>query len=344
MVKNANRILFLILLCIVDIVTMAQSESPESRYESIRSRLDSNDIVKMSQQERAKVKSIVLKYWGRKKVIGNYQGMELYSMYFRGFPKQLKGFPELKWLKIQSFPIYKTDFGFSELSKLEYLYLLSDSLNTFPVGIKGSKSLIKVDFSGNDFEEIPSWLFEIQSLKEVVISNQIKNQKFLKLPLLSKNADSLIKLDLSKSKIYDLNSGFLKFPNLVHLDVSNTYISDLPENLSKLSKLNYLDISNTRLKELPKEVYKLNLEHLNISGCNLINELSERIILLNNLRVLDLRNTDIKKLPEELWSLPKLQLLYLPNNKEFKRWYLGNKERIDKINKNGQLQIFGTND
>lgn len=122
---------------------------------------------------------------------------------------------------------------------------------------------------------------------------------------------NVVRLDLSKSKLLNLDYDFRKFVNLQWLDLSNNDLTSFPVILGELSKLQYLDISKNKIDKVPDEIGKLvNLKELYLSK-NKIYSLSPEMGKLKKLEKIDMWDNPIKTFPEELRNMSALKDLDL---------------------------------
>ncbi|ELP89748.1 leucine-rich repeat containing protein, putative [Entamoeba invadens IP1] len=182
----------------------------------------------------------------------------------------------------------------------------------------------ELNFSNNDFEEIPETIQLFSTMKKVSFSNnQLKtlndylfiltdlesvcfNQN--KLESLPKSIESLVKLtslDVCANKLHTFG---LTLP-IKRLDLSANFFTTITLGATNLT---FLDLSQNDLKEFPvlecPKLRQINASYNNIQG------LPDQITLLSSLRNLDLKNNEITQLPLNFSLLTALTQLQLENN------------------------------
>lgn len=149
-----------------------------------------------------------------------------------------------------------------------------------------SKSLVRLDLSGTEIEEMPASIGSLDKLEKL----RLENCQSLK----------------------NLPSGICKLKSLKNLNLNGTSIEEIPSTIELLYDLNVFNIQDCkRLQTLPTSICKLkSLEHLYLCGCSKFVNFPE-IIERMNLKSLNLSRTKIKELPSSIENLVKLQLLDL---------------------------------
>ncbi|CAA2968315.1 receptor EIX2 [Olea europaea subsp. europaea] len=179
-------------------------------------------------------------------------------------------------------------------------------------------SLSILDLSHNNFNSIPQWLFNLNTLKRLYLRS---NNLYGVLPDALANLTSLEELDLS---INGFNSTILEWlfnlNSLKHLDLnSNNLYGVLPDALANLTSLEELDLSHNGFNStIPEWFFNLNsLKHLDLNSNNLCGVLPDALANLTSLEELDLsENFGIEgELPRNLGNLCNLNKLVLTNNR-----------------------------
>ncbi len=123
--------------------------------------------------------------------------------------------------------------------------------------------------------------------------------------------ENVIKLDLSKQKLANLDYDFRKLVNLQWLDLSKNELNSFPLAITELPKLQYVDLSKNNIDKIPDEIGKLeHLRHLAISK-NRIYVISPEMGKCRNMEYFDLWDNPVKSFPEELRHMSKLKRLDL---------------------------------
>ncbi|XP_050218185.1 TMV resistance protein N-like [Mercurialis annua] len=217
------------------------------------------------------------------------------------------------------------------LESLEIL-ILSDCSNfvKFPMVAQKMEHLSTLYLDGTALRDLPS---SIEHLVGLVLLDLTNCKNLTSLPNSLCNINFLRVLILSGClKLEDLpeNLGLLK--NLETLDVGGTSIKELPNSFEHMENLNELSfrackgpppkfwqstlwfLSSTEFQglKLPTFLGFHNLEHLDLSFCNLQEEaIPSNLGSLSSLTNLGLRNNDFISLPSSITLLSKLQNLNL---------------------------------
>lgn len=214
----------------------------------------------------------------------------------------------------------------TQLSSLEYLFIVSGTMHSLPSGFKKLKRLKVLtlrhpDFKDNQFK-LSDEIFELENLQELGL-----NSCYLKhIPDKITQLKKLRKLDLSQNDLVTLPENLGSLKNLESLWLNNNRITFLPQSICELSKLEVLNLGENRLSCLPDKIGGLiNLKELDLSQNNL-KKLPTSITELVNLKKLNLISFDgnnedvllINKIFSELDNLEELHLsnlFYLPFSK-----------------------------
>lgn len=158
------------------------------------------------------------------------------------------------------------------------------------------KSLISIDFSGNDIKSLPKSLSQL----------------------------SLQAVDLSENQHLDTGKIFKQLvaqQNLQSLNLAQCELSHISEDLGALKSLKYLNLSGNVLKNLPQSIGNLILlEDLNLGmvnlgfRMNLLTSLPASFSNLTHLKRLDLSSNQLNILPSGIENLTNLEYLDLKQN------------------------------
>ena len=176
--------------------------------------------------------------------------------------------------------------GLVELSSLEMLNLMDNSLEELSPGIDKLTNLQDLSISTNHFSVLSPGLFSIPSLRRLDLS--INN--LTAIPTEIGQLTNLEKLDLADNKLQILSAEVGRLTNLKELNLSFNLLTVLPCEIGSLTKLESLDLTNNSLVELPVGIKNLsNLKYLDISE-NQLTKLPSSIISQFNNRLRDRRN------------------------------------------------------
>ena len=123
-------------------------------------------------------------------------------------------------------------------------------------------------------------------------------------------ADSVYRLDLSKSKLTEIPKEIYQFKNLRELNLSKNKLTDLPTDFI-FSDLRILDISRNKLTVFPLAVCQNTSIRNLFMGKNQINKIPDCIGNMENLIVLDIWFNPIEDLPISMTKLRNLRSLDL---------------------------------
>lgn len=183
-----------------------------------------------------------------------------------------------------------TFHSFPDIPGLIVLKLVNLNIHNLSDGIGHLKLLEKLDFSGNDFENLPEDMNRLSRLKTLWLRNCSKLKELPELTQVQsltlsncKNLSSLVKLsDASQDpglycllelcldnckNVKSLSDQLSHFTKLTYLDLSSHDFETLPSSIRDLTSLVTLCINNCKklisVKELP-----LSLQFLDAHGCD----------------------------------------------------------------------------
>ncbi len=137
----------------------------------------------------------------------------------------------------------------------------------------------KLDLSGQQLKKVPDYVFELENLKELDISN---NQITGNLPAEIGNLKNLQILKANNNLMTGMPAEIGQLPNLQVCNISQNFLASVPKEIGRAQSLQTLDLSNNELIGLPYEIGTLeNLQTFNISGNNYSS--SDLDIILENL-------------------------------------------------------------
>jgi hypothetical protein len=199
---------------------------------------------------------------------------------------------------------------FFTLGQLTYLSSVGNPLNTINDSIGMLSALRFIEFSGTNFDTLPSALCGLNRLQSLSIN---ANADTLYIP---KDITSLHG-SLSELKIYNtvmdtLPDEFYKLEKLQKLVLYKCSLPYFPYHVSKLPALKELWLDSNSIREIPKFITNMqSLEILSLRG-NFIQHIPSQICFLQNLQVLDLRGNPID--PYEIACLqallPRCRILF----------------------------------
>ncbi|CAA2966002.1 LRR receptor-like serine threonine- kinase GSO1 [Olea europaea subsp. europaea] len=236
--------------------------------------------------------------------------------------KWISGLSSLKYLNLGGIDLSLAASSWlqtiNSLPIISELHLFACQLVNLPTSLLSvnSTSLSVLDLSHNNFNSIPEWLFNLNTLKHLDLNS---NNLYGALPDALANLTSLEELDLSNNGfnspipewLFNLNS-------LKHLDLnSNNLYGALPDALANLTSLEELDLSHNGFNStIPEWLFNLNsLKHLDLNSNNLYGVLPDALANLTSLEELDLSHNGFNStISEWLFNLNSLKHLYLNSN------------------------------
>lgn len=137
----------------------------------------------------------------------------------------------------------------------------------------------KLDLSGQQLKKVPDYVFELNNLEELDISN---NQITGNLQAEIGNLKNLKILKANNNLMTDIPAEIGQLLNLQVFNISQNFLAGVPKEIGRAQSLQTLDLSNNELTSLPYELGALkNLQTLNISANNYLS--SDLNIILENL-------------------------------------------------------------
>lgn len=146
----------------------------------------------------------------------------------------------------------------------------------------------QADLSSNNITQVNDKLFDIVTIRE---------------------------LDLSNNLIEHLPTDLLKLNHLVYLNLEKNKLCDIDVNLN-FDHLRELNLSSNKFKQIPLCIFNLNNLEILMMNNNHLEKINEhgKLIEMKKLTVLDLSNNNIEKIPFELGLARQLHHLNLMGN------------------------------
>ncbi|XP_063812926.1 leucine-rich repeat-containing protein 58 [Pseudophryne corroboree] len=196
------------------------------------------------------------------------------------------------------------------LSKLKTLLAKNNRLDEFSLPKELSNLRLEaLNLSGNQFEEIPSQLLQIQTLKTLSLGgNRLKT-----IPAEIENLLSLEFLYLGGNFISYIPPELANLPYLSCLVLCDNRIVSVPPQLAQVHSLRSLSLHNNLLSYLPREILSLvRLQELSLRGNPLVVRFV-RDLTFNPPTLLELAGRTVKSrgIPYCPWELPENLLRYL---------------------------------
>jgi Leucine-rich repeat (LRR) protein len=223
--------------------------------------------------------------------IKSLKSLNLSNNYSNFFSEEIFQLRKLESLDLMTNRLYHVPSKIRQLHNLKRLALSFNKLVDLPQDLQ---HLPLTDFflSDNLFQECPSWIGNMPSLKLLHIGNcSLSN-----LPLSFKHLRNLEDLALHNTNLTSFPEEILNFRRLSTFTLFDNFIQSLPKNFGKLIQLRELGLSNCGLSELPPSMRNL-----------------------SQLELLDLEWNFFTEFPDLLYDLPRLKMVGLQNN-SWKDW------------------------
>ncbi|XP_023738650.1 disease resistance protein RPV1 [Lactuca sativa] len=229
--------------------------------------------------------------------------------------------------------------GFESLSfikQLESLQVLDLSylyLSKLPDILPGhyNYSLLELNFSRNDFEELPSsignlqnlvcldlsWCKNLKSLPQSICSLQrlkdfnLESSTIKELPEDLGHIECLELLNLRSTPVKYLPNSICMLKHLKTLLLAYCKVlKKLPENIGLLESLEELSLAFCKIRDVPSSICKLtSLREFNLRYCDQLEKLPEKLGDLTCLKKLNVQGTGISHLPHGISSLKSLKII-----------------------------------
>ncbi|XP_033986082.1 volume-regulated anion channel subunit LRRC8C [Trematomus bernacchii] len=268
--------------------------------------------------------------------------LELHLLMLQGLPDTVFEITEVESLKLEQVKNVTIPASVAKLESLRELSLIFCPAKLHLPALNHLKAHLKVlclDFESLD--EIPMWMYTLQSLEELHLNGPLTNE-FSK----SASLDSL--RELRALRVLSLRSNLTKIPpsvvdvalQLQHLCIHNEGVKlQAFSSLKKLTNIVSLELVGCELERIPSAVFSLNNlqeldlkenklstveEILSLQHCrrlvtlklwhNKIAYIPEHISKLHTLEMLDISWNKLRKLPSRLFYCTKLRHLDVSHN------------------------------
>jgi Leucine-rich repeat (LRR) protein len=216
--------------------------------------------------------------------------------------------------------LYLRDNHFEEMPpvwRLQHLKVLDISgnpLKRLPEAMRSMPALVALDIEDTDIYTLPTWLFALPKLENLVIYHNWKLQGFR---LSEHGSSSLKQLSISGNMwLRQVPDDAFDMPQLRYLNISfHPFLPRLPRSIGKLAKLDTLILEANALDKVPAELADLQqLTYLDLSSNHGPFDDLSPITSLHGLRDLYLVGCGIQRIPDALYDLVHLQHLWLSQN------------------------------
>lgn len=167
-------------------------------------------------------------------------------------PKELWKLVHLNKLYLSTNMISHFPLGILELSRLTHLSLNGNQIRVITGRIKELKLLEYLDLSGNQLETLPFDSGKMLSLKTL----RLNSNRVITLPVLNPKEDwlKLESIDLDGADIKEIPTWMFKLQSLKNLSLSKLHLNRFPESICHLRKLERLFIDSTQFLVWPEKI------------------------------------------------------------------------------------------
>ena len=248
-------------------------------------------------------------------LFGSLETLDVHGNKLIALPKGLRRLDHLTTVNLSKNRLTITNLDIlAEVLFLRELRLAENSLQgSFPTSLCNLHKLEILDLHDNGFTDIPEYIEELRSLRNLNISgNKLTSLPWRALSTMS----SLTDLDASRNRL----SGSL-FPanvstvtNLKTLSVASNSLQSLATATTfALPNVQTLDISLNRLKMLPNLADWTSLNTMSAAN-NQLSEIPEGMTALQGLRTVDLSNNGVRFVDQAVGGMGGLKALNLEGN------------------------------
>ena len=268
--------------------------------------------------------------------------LELHLFMLPGLPDTAYELPEVESLKLELLSNVTISSGIVKLNSLQELALIHCPTKVQLAAMTYLKDRLKVlHLSFQSAEEVPSWMYTLQSLEELHLSGPLTNEvsrsptleslrdlKALRVLTIRSNLNKIptsvgdVALQLQKLCIYNEGgkiqafSGLKKLTNLASLELLGCMLERIPSAVFSLVNLQELDLKDNKLTTVEeilslqhcRRLVTLRLWH------NSISYIPEHISKLQFLESFDVSWNKLQKLPSRLFYCTKLKHLDVSHN------------------------------
>lgn len=206
--------------------------------------------------------------------------------------------------------LYKSDFSpITNDNKGKYLWLQNKGLSSLPNGLN-KLGIYKAILTGNSFTEIPSQIYKIASLDELIMAaNPIS-----KFPCEISTLKSLKSISFAETKIKDINCDLSQLKSLEHFDISRNDLAKFPEKIKTIPNLTWLSLDSNLFKDLSFIDNRLNKIETLYLYSNKVKAISKETRYLGNLKELLIFDNEIDNIPDNISDLKNLEKLEIWDN------------------------------
>ena len=194
-------------------------------------------------------------------------------------------------------------------NKGKFLWLQDKGLTSLPDGL-GQLNIYKAVLTGNNLNEIPKQILEINSLENLILAGNPISEFPCDLSKLKR----LKSISFAETGIKEINCDLSKFDSLEHFDLARNGLTIFPEQIKSIPNITWLSLDNNQFTDFSFIDSRLkNLETLYLYT-NKIKHISVETKFLGNLKELLIFDNEIESIPDNIADLKNLEKLEIWDN------------------------------
>lgn len=194
-------------------------------------------------------------------------------------------------------------------NKGKYLWLQHKGLTSLPDGL-GKLNIYKAILTGNNLNEIPKQIFEINSLENLILAvNPIRE-----FPCDLSRLERLKSISFAETGIKEINCDLSQLDSLEHFDIARNGLTKFPDQIKTIPNLTWLSLNSNEFRDFSFIDKRLkNLETLYLYT-NKVKSISEETKFLGNLKELLIFDNEIESIPDNIADFKNLEKLEIWDN------------------------------
>eukprot|EP01087_Luapelamoeba_hula_P016885 TRINITY_DN5244_c0_g1_i1.p1 TRINITY_DN5244_c0_g1~~TRINITY_DN5244_c0_g1_i1.p1 ORF type:complete len:566 (-),score=94.91 TRINITY_DN5244_c0_g1_i1:21-1718(-) len=248
------------------------------------------------------------------KALANLEELDIRYNSLSTVPVEMSTLASLRVLLLggNGIPGFPAGFMFQKLASLQVLDVSSNRMCNWPEGL-AELHLISLNIGGNGLRAIPDPVYNIRTLRTLIVSDNnglIITEKLSRL-------SSLEHLEMCKCNLDKLPPGIGTLSQLSHLDFRHNFVTELPDELSQLPNMRVFNAEGNQLVQFDNVDMRqwTQMEEFLLRN-NKIDHLPRGIGHMQRLRVLDVGENQLTELPREVgWLDQSMRKLLAGQNR-----------------------------
>jgi Leucine-rich repeat (LRR) protein len=238
--------------------------------------------------------------------------LDISSLDLSMFPEQIISyFPCIHELNLSYIPISRLTESISNLSQLQKLVLINNSLTTLPRSFGNLSQLTSLYLEYNQLTNLSESIGNLTQLQWLALDNN----QLTSLPEAFGNLTQLVRLELNYNQLTSLPQSIGNLKQLQGLELNNNQLTSLPASTTDWTMLTFVKLNDNRLNSLPESIGNwTNLSYIEIND-NQLKSLPESIGNLSQLQQIWLNNNQLTSLPASIKNWTNLKYLSLEGNR-----------------------------